>query len=1113
MQSKHDVLTVNNLDEPVNYTVTINTSSGVPHANRISTSKYNWWNVIPRLIYEQFSKLANIYFVFIMILQIIPSVSVSMGKPLLAGPLTLVVLINAIKDIFEDNSRKASDKDENTKECLVYDKERKKFVPKISEEIDFGDVVKVLNNQSIPADLILVNTSEQDGIANIETKNLDGETNLKTRQATAELRNHFVTDEDYVRLNGKVLTAPPNEKIYEFDGTIKFSESDEVIVERNGFVLRGCSVRQTEWLVGIVVYCGHDTKIMKNSPSARSKTSRMEDRMNNHIILVFLMQLTFSLIGSIAYSTQVSYHADELDEYIYTEENHFETHIFWFFIERIGTWMLIFSSFVPISLLTTLEMIKYCQALFIKWDVELWNHSINKGVQVQSSGLNEELGQVKYIFSDKTGTLTQNLMEFRKMSIGGVRYGTEEQLKNSNDNYGELTNFNFVDESLREDMKENTKINLYMLCISLCQTVIADLNEDKLSYSASSPDELALVQAARHAGYIFKSRDNNNNITLEINGEDRIFTIRLLFEYSSTRQRMSVIVTDESGHNYLFMKGADSKVITFLKEKNKELDTTNQHLTEFAQEGLRTLLCAWKKVSEIELKEMEQEFFKISVDPSKKNELLSDFYDRNEQNLELLGATAIDDKLQEDVGECLDFFIRTGIKVWVLTGDKVDTAKSIAFSSKLITHEFKLFEFDGKTPVSEQLDAYKEVRNKNEFSKYAIIIAQEQITEISNNLQLADNFFHLAKTCNAVLCCRVSPKQKALLVSLVRERDNDSTTLAIGDGANDVNMITTAHIGIGILGVEGRQAATASDYAIGKFKFLKKLLFVHGREAYRRNAFVICYTFFKNTLFIMPQFWFGVASIFSGQLIYDNYLYQAFNVIFTAFPIIYYGILDQEFETEVLMNDGRYYVAGISNLLFRKRRFWKYIGYGIFNSLVLYIIVLNSNCRPESSTGYSPDIWAFGSMLFTGVVLMANLKIVYQSFSHTAYSVSLLLFSVLSYIICLVLMDLFLMFEVFGSAFLVVRSFKFWLSMLAFLTICVICDYCLKKLLILNGLYESVTETTEKMEHIDAKREIRVDKFNNNHTGAAFSSEEGKVNMCSMKIMRSLSKKLEEKGN
>ena len=193
---------------------------------------------------------------------------------------------------------------------------------------------------------------------------------------------------------------------------------------------------------------------------------------------------------------------------------------------------------------------------------------------------------------------------------------------------------------------------------------------------------------------------------------------------------------------------------------------------------------------------------------------------------------------------------------------------------------------------------------------------------------MESRFVDLCQGATVVLACRVSPKQKAEIVLLVKNRDPSKTTLAIGDGANDVNMINAAHLGVGISGLEGQQAVKASDYAIGRFRFLKNLLFVHGRESYRRNSFATCYIFYKNILETAPIFYFGIFSIFSGSMIYHLFLYNMFNPVFTSLPVIWFSTMDFEHSKEKLLSDPKLYKYGIRNLHFNGKIFARWISYG-----------------------------------------------------------------------------------------------------------------------------------------------------------------------------------------
>ena len=398
-----------------------------------------------------------------------------------------------------------------------------------------------------------------------------------------------------------------------------------------------------------------------------------------------------------------------------------------------------------------------------------------------------------------------------------------------------------------------------MLCLSLCHTVITTNEPDeKLLYQASSPDEQALVNLARYCRYSFLSRDINNNILIEINGEKKVYKLLNLLEYSSDRKRMSVIVKSPDDKILLFMKGADSIIRPRISQNKSLIPLTDEYLYNFSGKGLRTLLIAYKEIDISAYENWNQQFLNALEDPITKDAMLPSIFEQIENDLYLVGSTAIDDQLQENVKETIELFISTGIHVWVLTGDKMDTAKSIAFSCKLLTHEFTLLEFKEKLSKKEfelQLNKYLNRVKDEPDNKYGLIISCEEINLLLTDSELTNKFYNLSITCNAVLCCRASPKQKSEMVNLIKIRQAEITTLAVGDGANDVNMITTAHIGVGILGVEGLQASRASDYSIGQFSFLKRLLFVHGRESYRKNSYIVVYNFYKNALFVMPQFW------------------------------------------------------------------------------------------------------------------------------------------------------------------------------------------------------------------------------------------------------------------
>lgn len=289
-----------------------------------------------------------------------------------------------------------------------------------------------------------------------------------------------------------------------------------------------------------------------------------------------------------------------------------------------------------------------------------------------------------------------------------------------------------------------------------------------------------------------------------------------------------------------------------------------------------------------------------------------------------------------------------------------------------------------------------------------------------------------------------------MVVSLIKERDKGSTTLAVGDGANDVNMITTAHIGIGIIGVEGRQAARASDYSIGEFSFLRRLLLVHGREAYRKNSFIVCYNFYKNALFVMPQFWFGIVSLYSGQTLYDPWIYQFYNIIFASIPIIWFGIFDQEVSYDILYNDHRYYTQGLINKLFHSIRFWKWVLIGIIQGAIMFCFFYYSNNSPDVNGRYQ-DLWSVGSMVYGAIVIIVNIRILYATNNHSLFSFTLFFLTVLSYFIVLIIMSKYQHFENFNNITIIFSNPNYFLSTCSTILLCLILDIAMVKILFLLG--------------------------------------------------------------
>lgn len=558
-----------------------------------------------------------------------------------------------------------------------------------------------------------------------------------------------------------------------------------------------------------------------------------------------------------------------------------------------------------------------------------------------------------------------------------------------------------------------------LLHLSLCHTTICDnqppespLSKSKqhqpLTYNASSPDELALVNYARFCGYEFRGKDEENIIHIKSpNSEEMKFEQLHVLEFNSTRKRMSIIVRDLSTNELILLtKGADSIIQDRLLDKSSEIvEKTFIHLEQYATVGLRTLVLAKKLLKEEEYNEWTKRYGEACSSIKNREANMMFLQDEMEQNLDLVAATAIEDKLQDQVGLTIKSLKKAGIKLWVLTGDKLETAINIGYSCKILSDEQDKIIIDGREESEVDaniMEGYKTLGNRpnDPPEKFCLIITGDALIHAITE-RFAKSFVAIADRCATVIACRVSPKQKQEIVSLIKREKPTVTTLAIGDGANDVNMITAAHVGIGIRGVEGQQAARASDYAIGEFKVLRRLLLNHGREYYRRNSTLICYNFFKNMVLVLPQFWFAFYDGFSGVSFYDTYLFQLFNLFYTSLPIFVFSLMDKEFSGTYLTRNPHLYLQGIKGSLFKKRIFWMWMFQGAWQSLFLTFFIMFSleSINLYKNTHFQSDLWVIGMVIYGATILNTNLKVILFSNIYTPIYMFFIFASILFFVL------------------------------------------------------------------------------------------------------------------
>ncbi|PNH05393.1 Phospholipid-transporting ATPase 3 [Tetrabaena socialis] len=935
-----------------------------------------------------------------------------------------------VKEGVEDYKRYKLDKETNNKPVDVLDPATGQYVTRTWKDVRVGDIVIVTKDQQFPTDLLFLSSESEEGTCYIETMNLDGETNLKIKQAPDDTKDFpkaaFAEFRDAV-----IECEGPNPRLYQFTGNLLIG-GKTMPISPSAILLRGCNLRNTDVAVGAVIYAGHETKIFKNSAPSPSKRSHLERHVDKIIIFMFSLLFSFCICGAVYFAIWTR---DKSPKHWYlaptdTSHQYDPTSPSFVGFASFITSFILYGYLIPISLYVSIEMVKIAQSMgFINNDRDMYHAETDTPALARTSNLNEELGMVNTVLSDKTGTLTRNVMEFFKCSIAGVAYGagvTEIEKANALRKGTILDDreqpgaaqyrerfYNFYDARLMGDAWNSAHdpgtVEMFFRLLAVCHTVVPDgpTEPDTIKYEAESPDEAALVVAAKVFGFFFFKRTNTTVVVRERTARGEVdveYEVLNVLEFNSTRKRMSVVVKEKANEKIIiFTKGADTVIYERLDPKYAPNDamkeSTSKHMEEFGAGGLRTLCLSYTEVDrEWYNNTWMPEWVAAKTSLTDRDRLVSEASEKIEKDLRLLGCTAIEDKLQEGVPECIRQLALAGIRIWVLTGDKMETAINIAFACSLLTEDMHQFtisvygveeiekaERDGDKVLAERLShqavaesiatVEQAMNDKAEGSRFAIVIDGKALAyALSKDLSPA--FLRVGLRCKAVVCCRVSPLQKAQVTSLVRSHGD--TTLAIGDGANDVGMIQSAHIGVGISGQEGMQAVMSSDFAIAQFRFLTPLLLVHGRYSYKRISRMVLFFFYKNMLFGVTIFAFNAFNGFSGQFIYNDFYMTLFNVVFTALTPIVIGIFDRDVDKEMALKYPGLYIQGQRNEYFNFRAISLWLLSSLYQCSVIMVFVL-WGCRPTTSdraSGQPYSMWQTGVLMFTCVVVTVHFQVV-----------------------------------------------------------------------------------------------------------------------------------------
>ena len=1403
--------------------------------NSIRTCQYTILTFFPLALLNQFKTAFNWFFLIYIIIACIPILS---DKSVAAevSPFIVVIIISLFKEAIEDYRKYINDKKSNNTPVLIYKQNR--FYKDKCQSIKVGNIIKIYKDELIPADVLIVKSSLKSGLCYMQTSNLDGENALKPREAFNLTQDNIFNKSkiinklfNYQKEHFFIEVLPPNKDIYNIEGTVFYDKNKNYISIKN-ILLRGARLKNVDYVYGIVLYSGHDTKLMQNIGHSSLKMSSIDIKLNYIILIIFIVCIIINIISSllgisIRESLLPNYDEGDINaEYVLyyrdkeTRKNYLEI------IRIITNNFLIYNTFIPISIIISNAFCKILQTIYLQQFSPEYKEDKDDKIKCFSTGLLDELGNVKYIFSDKTGTLTKNEMVFRGCSIYtqlfddssnnnndsmtdsfyaqsflNLQYPNTSALSRKNISFNESTkmatnlsklssskisenfglnnflrflqnNITFKNNAYQNITPFNSvgeAIEHFFINIIINHDVLIEYNDkNEINFQGPSPDEITLVTAAYEFGFCFVSRENNI-ISIELhdqngNIKEKQYKILQKFDFTSERQCSSIIVEDNiSKRKILYIKGSDRKIFNSLDEYSlKNIHPkTKQHVDQFAKQGLRTLCYGFKYIKNNDYEKWEKEYIETKYKSMTNKELcgvLDLLINRIESNVVLLGVSALEDKLQNEVEKDIKKFIEAGINFWMITGDKMDTAESIGYSCGIFSEDCEVYKIKDTNNVQQVINTMKDisqkidkidyelnnitqnhhekmVRNKiipddekyrklrkyrNRFNSFNIEINNENQNDVKNkiegksmnvhhkklneNNQLNDNisqiedkykinpekeleknlkineninsieindqinfhiikekknisqlkslnkekdneyknkqFFQLIKKTNegsihskesenkiifkymaknienasgdismikndvkkfrqsiksseifesnenyqnmnssnernqkeeqkleikdnkndykennentkikkykdipleekqfieyfdscqkelykcaikhserlkifkikylypkpidneynfkkikskfslmlegsaittcmtdgeaadlfwgliqrsrSLICCRASPSQKSQIVNFIKKK-TDSITLAIGDGGNDVNMIRTSNVGIGIFGKEGYQAAYNSDYAISQFKYLKRLLFYDGRITLRRNTYFLYHYFFKNFIFTMVLFWFGLNSCFSGGNYYDDYYSMGFNSFATVVLIAVYEILHEDFDPDFssfkekeknllknLLPD--IYKQFRDSYPFNLVKFFSIFIISILLSYICYIIPTYSftyNYYGSNQIGYQYSIRDTSFVTYISILLIHYLIIAIDT---NSYNTGIIIF----YIIQLIITFIFLVFcdqgnddfEIYNSLTLMLSNANTWLTLLLTIYLCFLLFFILRR--------------------------------------------------------------------
>lgn len=836
-------------------------------SNTISNAKYNPITFIPIILYEQFKFFFNLYFLVVALSQIVPQLRIGYLSSYIV-PLAFVLFVTMLKEASDDITRRRRDREQNYEVYEVLNRLQTNLTaePKYvaSKDLRVGDIVRLHKDVRIPADMVLLQSTEKTGEVFIKTDQLDGETDWKLRVAPSVTQNLSTISQIIDSIS--LIIGNPTKSIHSFTGQLVYNPPTSTgTTSPTSSETYPLSVDQTLWAntvlasgtaLGLVIYTGIETRLLMNTTKSGVKVGLLEIEINSvsKILCAVVFALSVALVLAHGLPLKKTWYIDIL------------------------RFLILFSTIIPLSLRVNLDLAKSVYASQIQNDPSI------PDTIVRTSTIPEDLGRIEYLLSDKTGTLTRNEMNLKRLHLGSVSY-TSDTFDIVSDYVKNLITYLSSPQFLLRKKDLAARVCDLVLTLALCHNVTPVFDDDvedttfgEITYQAASPDEIAIVEFCETVGLKLFKRDRHKITLMHVHMSQLLeFEVLYNFPFSSETKRMGILVKSKFRDEVWFLqKGADT-VMSKIVGSNDWLDEETGNM---AREGLRTLVIGRKVLSTSVYEDFSSNYREASLAMKDRDQTMQKVVSYYlEQDLELLGLTGVEDKLQTDVKPSIELLRNAGIKIWMLTGDKVETAKCVSISARLISRGQYVHQV---TKLSDPDLAMDQIEYLRTNPNACLLIDGESLAIYMK--YFCDEFLEIAIKLPAVIACRCSPQQKADVAIEIR-RVTGKRVCCIGDGGNDVSMIQCADVGVGIVGKEGKQASLAADFSIDQFCYLTKLLLWHGRNSYKRSAKLGQFVIHRGLLISVAQAVYSISSKFEPIALYQGWLMVGYSTVYTMAPV------------------------------------------------------------------------------------------------------------------------------------------------------------------------------------------------------------------------------------